>query len=270
MTQTKNVRKTNVFQLKKSLKFSVLSAVVSAALILAAPKAYAVRPFITDDAAVVGHRLMQLETWALFDRFSGQHWLMYGYGPTKWLELSLGAVYGYDRPQPNHTKFSYAMPLLQGKFLLWDYQPNKPPGVALALGTALPFGKGEFVPPGYGAYSFLAVTQCFGKDENVLIHGNIGVNYLYVDKKNRFVPFWGVGTQVKIYKGLHFIGEVISGDPYAPGTGLAYQAGFRYFISDFIQVDAEVGQGLAGKERMPFWLGFGARFVFETKKKSKN
>jgi hypothetical protein len=88
----------------------------------------------------------------------------------------------------------------------------------LAAGTFLPAGKGAFIPQGYGAYSFLAVTQCFGEDENVLIHGNIGVNY-------------------------------------------AYQAGFRYFISDLIQVDAEFGQGLSGKEKIPFWLGFGARFV---------
>ena len=239
---------------------------ISLILIITATKTYAVRPFITDDAAVVGHRLFQLETWTLFDKYSGQHWNMLAYGPHKRLEVAIGAVWGYERLQPGQLKFSYAMPLLETKFLFHEYRPNKPPGVALAVGTFLPVGKGGFVPQGYGSYAFLAVTQCFGKDENVLIHGNIGVNYLYVNKDNQFLPVWGVGTQIRAYKGLHVVGEIVAGDPYVPGTGLAYQAGFRYFINDLIQVDVEVGQGLAGKNKVPFWIGCGARFVMARKK----
>jgi hypothetical protein len=234
-------------------------------------KTYAVRPFITDDAAVVGYRLAQLETWMMFDRFSSQHWFMLGYGLHKRFELSVGAIYGNDRPDPERSEFSYAMPLLQAKFLFREYQPNKLPGVALAAGTFLPTGKGGFVPPGYGAYSFLTVTQCFGEDENVLIHGNIGANYLYVNKEDQLVAIWGLGTQIKAYKGLHVVGEIFSGDPYVPGTGLAYQTGFRYFVSSRIQIDATMGQGLAGQNKMPFWAGFGARFVinkFEKKRKT--
>ena len=233
-------------------------------------KMYAVRPFITDDAAVTGNRQFQLETWALFDKFSGQHWNMLAYGFQDQLEVALGAVLGYDRSTPKHSKFSYAVPLLEMKYLFYKYQPNKLPGIALAAGSFLPSGKGAFVPPGYGAYSFLTATQCFGKDENVLIHGNIGVNYLYANSKNQFVAFWGVGTQIKTYKGLHFVGEVISSDPYVSGKDLAYQTGFRYFINDLIQVDAEIGQGITGKNKIPFWGGFGARFVITKFEKKKN
>jgi len=57
------------------------------------------------------------------------------------------------------------------------------------------------------------------------LHGNIGINYLNVNKENHYLFYWGVGTQVRAYKGLHLIGEVISSDPYDPGTGLAFQAG---------------------------------------------
>ena len=240
---------------------------LAAFLFIIAAKAYAVRPFITDDAAIIGHRLWQLETWSVFDRYAGQYWNMLAYGPHKRLELAVGTVLGYDRPKPGDAKFSYAMPLLEAKFLFRDYQPNQPPGVALVTGTFLPAGKGAFVQPGYGAYSFLAVTQCFGKDENVLIHGNIGVNYLYTNNKNQLTTVWGLGTQIRTCKGLHVVGEIINGDPYVPGTGLAYQAGVRYFISDHIQIDAEIGKGLSGQNKAPFWLGFGARFVLEKKKK---
>lgn len=48
--------------------------------------ARAVRPFITDDARVVGLRYAQAEAW--------QQWDMLAYGPTKWLELSVGGGVG--------------------------------------------------------------------------------------------------------------------------------------------------------------------------------
>jgi hypothetical protein len=159
--------------------------------------------------------------------------------------------------------------LLETKYLLCGYEPRKRPGIAIALGTALPVGKGAFVPEGYGAYTFLAATYVFDNDEKFIMHGNIGVNYLNIEKRNLFIPYGGLGAQFKLHKGLHLVSEMIYGDPYAPGTGLGYQVGFRYFISDLCQVDIEVGQGLTGKERMPFWIGFGARYVIDFNKKKK-
>ena len=226
-----------------------------------ASKTYAVRPFITDDAAVICHRLWQLETWTLFDRFSGQHWSMLAYGLHEGLEVAVGAVWGYDRPQSRSTDFSFAAPLLEAKYLFREYQPGKFPGVALAAGTFLPSGKGEFRAPGYGAYSFLAATQCFGDNEDVLIHGNIGGKYLRVNNENQFTAIWGIGTQIRAYRGFHLVGEIIAGDPYVPGTGMAYHVGFRHFISDLVQLDASIGQGMGGKIKVPFWAGFGARIV---------
>jgi len=226
-----------------------------------ATKTFAVRPFITDDAAVTGHRLVQLETWALFEKVYGQHWTMLSFGFHNKLEVAVGALWGYDKPQPGQSKLSFAMPLLEAKYLFREYQSGKPPGIALSAGTFLPGGKGEFVAPGYGAYSLLIATQCFGNNEDVLIHGNLGLNYLYADKGNQFLPIWGLGAQVRAYKGLHLVGEIIAGDPYVPGTGTAYHAGFRYFVSEFIQFDTSFGQGIAGEKKVPFWAGFGARFV---------
>ena len=232
-------------------------------------KVYAVRPFITDDAAVAEHRHIQLETWTLFEQDAGEHWIMWSYGLYDNLEISLGSLWGYIQSESGHTELTFAMPLLEAKYLFREYQPFKFPGIALAAGTFLPYGRGEFVAPSFGVYSVLAFTQCFGQNEDVLIHANIGVNYLreYNEldknnkKKNQFLPIWGIGTQIRAYRGLHFVGEIVAGDPYVPGTGFAVHTGFRYFINDYVQLDASIGQGIAGDNKVPFWAGFGARFV---------
>lgn len=151
--------------------------------------------------------------------------------------------------------------MFQGKFLFNEYKPGKAPGIALVTGSFLPGGQGAFVPPGYGAFAFLIASQALGKNEDVLIHANIGQNYLPQSSTEYLTKTWGIGTQIRTYRGFHLVGEFFSGDPYILGTGLAYQAGFRHFISDLIQVDATVGQGVGGQNKMPFWFSAGARLV---------
>lgn len=231
-------------------------------IVLTVSDAFAVRPFITDDARVVGYRLGQWENWLRFDRFSGQHWHMLAYGPTRYSELTFGAVYGYERTHPEmRAEGSYAMPLLQGKFLFREYGHKKPPGIALVAGTFLPGGQGALVPPGYGAFAFSTISQCFGEKEDLLIHLNFGGNYLYLDKQNDFVKTWGLGTQIRALGGFHIVGELFSGDPYIPGAGLSYQCGFRHFFNDLVQIDATLGEGLAGENKLPFWFSVGLRVV---------
>lgn len=232
--------------------------------------AYAVRPFITDDARVVGYRLFQWESWLRFDREAGQYWHMFAYGPHKKIELTAGAVLGYHNNSLEKIDFSYALPLLQGKFLFSEYGHKKLPGIGLVTGTFLPGGKGEFVQQYFGAFAFATITQCIGKNENLLIHANTGLNYLYKDNANQFVPIWGLGTQIKTLGGMHVVLEYFSGDPYVPGTGAAYQAGIRHFFSDDLQIDATFGEGLKGQNPMPFWFSVGTRWVFHTFEKRKN
>jgi len=235
--------------------------IVAALTMLAVPHAWAVRPFITDDGNILEYRQVELTTWTQFDKFSGQLWQTCTMALSRHFELGAGVVLGYDKTENDRTAFSYTLPLIQGKYLLHKYEPNKLPGIAIVAGSALPFGKGAFVPPDYGAFAFMAATQCIGEEENVLIHTNAGTTYLYADQENNFDFIWGIGTQIKIYKGLHGVAEVVSGDPYIEGTGLAYQVGGRYFISDLMQIDAACGNGFSGENKMPFWVTFGVRFV---------
>ena len=220
-----------------------------------------VRPFITDDARVVGGKLAQLETWLRIDKEAGQHWIMGAYGPNKNLELTVGGVYGYQKNHASKDVFSYALPLIQAKYLFKEYLPNKAPGVGLVVGTFLPFGSGIFKPGGYGTFSYLIVTQSYGENDKLLIHGNIGGNYLHSNSNDDLLLTWGVGTQIKTYRGFHLVGEIFSGDPYIPGTGMAFQTGYRYFINDLLQIDMTVGKGIAGENKMPLWFSSGVRVV---------
>lgn len=221
-----------------------------------------VRPFITDDARVVGKRLAQLESWFRRDNESAQQWVMMAYGPSDKLELSIGGVFGTEKDENNRSSFSYALPLLQAKYLFRPYAPSRGPGFGLVAGTFLPAGRGSFKPAGYGSFAFSTISQCFGMEENLLLHLNTGLNYLHINGANDVMAIWGFGTQIKTIGGFHLVGEVFSGDPYVPGAGTAYQTGFRHFFSNLFQVDMTIGKGIAGENPLPFWFSAGVRLVF--------
>lgn len=236
-------------------------------------KIFPVRPFITDDARVVGWLLGQYEGWFRFDKHAYQHWNLIAYGPTNRWELTFGLFHGLDASQAELKQYSYAVPLLQAKYLINEYKPNKPPGIAIVAGSFLPGGQGAFKVPGYGAFAYIAITQSIGKDDRFLFHGNIGVNYIKYPTFDYTVMTWGLGTQIRTIGGLHLVAEVISGDPYVIGAGTAYQVGFRHFINDFVQLDLTVGEGIAGQTKLPFWSSAGVRLVtdwFQKKHNKKN
>jgi hypothetical protein len=228
-----------------------------------------VRPFITDDSRVVGDKLFQIESWVRHDKEGFQHWALAAYGPNSMLELTFGGVHGYavhgSHTEESRKVFSYGFPLIQAKMLFKEYYPGDYPGVGMVFGTFLPFGYGAFRPPGYGSFGYLTISQSFGTGDKVLIHGNIGGNYVHNDGTEQFINTWGLGSQIRVYKGMHAVMEIFSGDPYIPGTGTAYQLGFRYFFNDDFQIDGTFGEGLAGKIKMPFWFSAGIRLVFKTK-----
>ena len=231
-------------------------------LLLLCRPAHAIRPFITDDAHVVGKGNVQLETWWRRDQLSLQHWALPAFGPTDWIELTLGGVHGLSQlASDGKPQYAAAGPLVQGKFLLLESIPNKPPGVALVLGGATPLGRGGFESPGFGAFSYLAVTQAFFKEDDFLIHANVGVSTVAAAGYEPAKLTWGVGTQVETVYNLHLIGEVFSGDPYVQGAGGAFQAGIRAIFNEQLQLDATVGKGIWGDTLLPIWFTSGIRVV---------
>ena len=245
---------------------------MAAASMLFVPQLWAVRPFITDDGAIIGFRRMEIANWLLIDKGSGQLWHSANIGIHKRVEITCALFWGYDKSgDDNRATMSFTAPLLQTKILFCDYVPNGLPGITVALGSDLPFGRGAFVPGGYGAFAFTSITQCIGRDENVLIHVNLGGTYLREGGKNYAGFTWGIGTQVKVYKGFHCVGELVSGDPYVHGAGIGYQVGIRQFISDKLQVDCAFGDGIGGGvNRMPMWVSCGLRYVLALKGSGKH
>jgi hypothetical protein len=224
------------------------------------PPSHAVRPFITDDARTVGGRLSQVESWYRRDAESGQLWLLAAHGPVPRLELTVGGVVGNDFTEPG-APFTWALPLVQGKFLVRPYRDGGPPGVAVVAGSFFPGGSGLLKPPAHGAFSYLSLTQQVGPREALLLHGNLGVNHLWIGD-GRTLTTWGLGAQGRVVGGLHGVAELFSGDPYVPGSGTAWQAGVRHFVSEWVQVDATVGRGVSGAVVLPTWWSLGVRWVF--------
>ena len=251
--------------MRKIIQKTVL--ILAILTLLAIPDAWAVRPFITDDATLIGRKRMEFANWTLIDKHSGQLWHSLNIGLNDWAEISVAGIWGYDKSgDDRRTKMSFTAPLVQAKFLIRDYKPNGLPGITMAIGSDFPFGSGAFVPNGHGAFSFLSATQCIGENENILIHAQFGGTYLREERKDYANYNWGIGTQIKVYKGLHGIGEFISGDPYVHNAGIGYQLGVRQFISDDLQVDFAVGNGLGGGDnRMPLWISCGIRWVLPSK-----
>jgi hypothetical protein len=171
---------------------------------------------------------------------------------------------GLDYAQPQ-TLFTYAAPLVQGKVLFKPYAHRKPPGVAWVLGTFLPYGQGSLRPTEYGAFSYVAFTQCAGANDRLLLHLNLGGGYRFLKLGMQEPPLaltLGGGAQQHIWKWLYAIGELFYGDPYSPTAGLSWQTGIRVFVSNRFQVDATVGQGITGGEgRLPLWGSTGIRWV---------
>lgn len=225
--------------------------------------ARAIRPFITDDAHVVGKGHVQLESWWRRDAKTLQHWMLPAVGPTDWLELTLGGVHGVGNFRSHPDKPTYALggPLLQGKFLVLESIPNRPPGVAVVVGGLSPAGRGGFEAPGWSCFSYIAVTQAFIKEDDFLIHANVGVSAVSAPGLDPAKLTWGLGTQFETYFDFHIIAEIFSGDPYVQGAGGAYQAGFRIIFNDHLQLDGTWGEGLWGDTVLPLWFSSGIRIV---------
>jgi hypothetical protein len=233
---------------------------ISLPLFMINREAYAIRPFVTDDARVVGDRLAQLETWLLGNRNDITHNILGAIGPTDWLEVTTGFAHGgvFDESDKGNG-YSITGPIFQLKALAHEVKPGSWPGVAFAVGTLPPFGYGPFKPRGVGVFGYMAITESLFNDD-FLFHANIGVTT--VDEKTHWVltTTSGFGFQARIIGGLHAVGEFYHGDPYDAllRTG-ASQFGFRYIVNDSIQFDGTVGSTFADNSEQ--WWTLGIRLV---------
>lgn len=238
------------------------------AALLAARSARAIRPFVTDDARVVGKRLGQVETWMVVDRIQIDHNLLAAIGPTDWIELTAGFVQGAAHRGPDR-RWGITGPILQSKILLKHAEPNGLPGVAIAGGVLPPWGTPSQRPLGVGLFTYLAVTESLW-NEALLVHANLGHATADLGPEG-WIHAWtaGLGAQVRVVAGLHAVGEIYKTDPYDPkAANSATQLGVRYVFSDQVQIDWTYGSTLGrppGGERTAAeasqWSTLGLRLV---------
>ncbi len=222
----------------------------------AARPAMAVRPFVTDDARVVGLHVLQLESSVRMDKNVVTNLNLLAFGPTENLELTAAWVDGFPHARGEPRVFSMQGPLVQVKYLFFSAKPNATPGLAAVAGGFPPWGSQTFRPDASRQFVYIAMTEVFG-DELVAIHGNLG----FTTSSGYTVSTWGLGTQVRVKGGLNAIFEVFQNDPYAGDTGGAFQTGFRYIFNDNLQLDMTGGTGLWGNPRPSAYYGMGIRIV---------
>lgn len=244
---------------------------LGAAVLVWCGLAHAIRPFVTDDARVVGNKFAQLETWVLLDRLALEHNVLAALGPTDWLEVTTGFVHGGVH-RGDSRGYSISGPVLQAKALLLAAVDGGRPGLALAGGGLAPWGHGAFEAPGWGGFSYVALTESLFA-ERLLVHANLGLAVAEqspssgAGRLKRLLTL-GVGVQGHLIAGLHGVAEVYRGDPYDASTDFpAAQAGFRYLFSERVQADSTFGttlttvSGPGGEKRTERWGTLGVRLV---------
>jgi hypothetical protein len=231
-------------------------------LLLVSAPAWAIRPFITDDARVVGLHVPQLETWMQVDGVSLQHWVVPAFGPTDDVELTIGFVHGASYRADAPVSYAIAGPLIQAKVLLHEATKNRAPGVAIAGGLLLPHAGTDFSPPDIRGFVYVALTETLGERERVNIHANLGVSLAHeMAGVQKVAIIGGVGTQIRTWRGLHVVAEIVHGDAYAGDVGGAVQAGFRYIFGDHVQMDTTAGIGTWGDTPRGAWGTLGLRLA---------
>lgn len=180
--------------------------------VFTASQAGAVRPFITDDARVVGDRAAQLETWLRGDRESLQHWIAAGVGPVAPLEVTLGGVYGREGGH-----LAYALPLVQFKALAIETVPGAGwPGLAFVVGgfgPAGPHSGGHLRPDNWDTFGYAALTESPLPEDALLLHQNVGVFVGKAEEGRKGSATWGVGLQARLFGGLHFVSRCSRATP---------------------------------------------------------
>ncbi len=221
-------------------------------------QAYAIRPFVTDDARVVGRHLGQIETWLVGSHYETIHNVLGAVGPTDWLEITTGFAHGGAFSGPG-SGYSITGPLFQFKALAREAKSGAWPGVAFAAGVLPPIGEGALTPQGVGTFGYLMATQAL-LDDDLLLHVNVGVKTTDIKTQWLTTTTGGFGFQARAIGNWHAVGEIYHGDPYDPllRTG-ASQIGFRYIPNERVQFDGTLGSTLA--EDSEQWWTFGVRLV---------
>ena len=87
-------------------KFYFLMMVFCAGLAVLPRPALAVRPFVTDDARVVGEHMAQVETSVRYDKDEFSNLNLLAFGSTKNSEVTIGFTNGFDLEKESNRSYA--------------------------------------------------------------------------------------------------------------------------------------------------------------------
>jgi hypothetical protein len=211
------------------------------ALFLVAParEAGAGRPFITDDASVVGRGALQLESWLRFSDGAVEHWVVGAIGPIAPLELSAGASLGLAESDGWEPRLAGAA--VQAKILGREPKAGGAPGVACAAGTFTPLPEGAFESNAWMPYTYLAVTEIPFASERLTLYANIGAAFHVADDDMEAGPYWALGASLQIVEHLDVFSEIFAAHPAEDLRLGGTQSGLIVAVNDNVQLDATMG-----------------------------
>lgn len=234
--------------------------------------AFAVRPFVTDDARIVDYGQVETETWlettrdpnGVFAPAPGLN-VMAGFSSTDWLEIIVGSGIGRN----SDGGLAIGNPTLAAKVLFIPITDTAP-GFAISTATVFNHGRGDMYDEGR-VHNLIGMNTW--KFNNSFLHVNYGIRHDDNNKGRAATRlYWGLGFETPFYgEDVTLVGEVFAGDPLIPNApSLAAQWGVRYHHRDNTQfdltfgVDPELDHQYRRTGSYAYTVQLGMRFVFDS------
>ena len=214
---------------------------------LAAPAAYAARPFVTDDARLTTAGSCQVESWSRIYPSSTELWALPACIPGGNFEVTAGG--GLARPDAASSSSDY---IVQAKTLFRSLTPGGW-GLGMALGRVVH----PEVNPGPNllgnTYVYFPLSLSL-LDDRLVTHVNLGWLKDRATREDRGT--WGIGAELRLDERWLGIAEVFGDSHNKPYT----QIGTRFSILSDLQIDATLGTQF-GASSVNRWLSLGLRYV---------
>jgi hypothetical protein len=134
----------------------------------------------------------------------------------------------------------------QMKLLGLEADSDRTPGFAAIAGVTAPWGSGGFEAPDWSPFVYFAATLLL-RENLVALHGNFGFFFV----PGALETYFGLASEVGLGR-FRVIAEVYSGDPHGARVGNAVQGGFRFVITETVQLDVTAGTGLGSPSLSPY------------------
>lgn len=273
-------------RLNRSMLLRYALVLLASVTVSFCPKyAFAVRPFVTDDARIVYKGQLEVETYAGMtiakgDKPATEARSLQGIAITDRLELIAGGFgFTYQDNQARPLDM-----LIQPKYVLHS-SLGAIPSLSVAAATLFPLSGNRQHWDGYAMahvswFLFTPEASTDPYDNNLAIHLNLGMKSRYDAGPATYQSklYWAAGFEVitPVTREVRFLGEVFNGDPFSYEEKFpAYQTGFRWYKSPMVQMDL-VFRGIrngsletqapTGAEFSPGWnytIQAGIRLLFD-------